>query len=225
VESLFQGETAFQLQWQFRRQKIERRKTAMSFFTPERWDSDGGALLDPMRRETEESAPGCWGALPAWYAIQLRPRFEKKAGSILQSKGIETYLPLVKQTHRWSDRRKVIESPLFPGYGFVRLQMTKKDRLQVLQTQGVIGFVGTAHSAVAVSEQQIETLQKLLGNETSFSIHPFLKTGQRIRIRGGALDGVEGILSENGNRRLVISIECIQRAVSITLENYEIEAA
>lgn len=93
---------------------------------------------------------------PCWYAIQTRCRFEKKAASQLQGKGIESFLPLVKQVHRWSDRRQVVEAPLFPGYGFVRLSDSPAGRLRVLQTIGVSGFVMANGIPIPVPEQQLE---------------------------------------------------------------------
>jgi len=160
-----------------------------------------------------------------WYAIQTRCRFEKKAATQLQNKGLETFLPLVKQVHRWSDRRQVVEQPLFPGYGFVRLPDSPAQRLRVLQTAGVNGFVMMNGSPVPVPEQQLEDVRLLLAHEIACRAFPFLKAGRRVRIRGGCLDGLEGILiSENKDHSLVISIESIQRSLAIRIEGYDIEA-
>lgn len=168
-----------------------------------------------------ESAP----EEPCWYAIQTRCRFEKKAATQLQNKGIETFLPLVKQVHRWSDRRQVVEQPLFPGYGFVRLSDSPACRLRVLQTVGVSGFVMMNGFPVPVPEQQLEDVRLLLAHEIACRAYPFLKAGQRVRIRGGCLDALEGILvSENKDHSLVISIESIQRSLAIRIEGYDVEA-
>ena len=160
-----------------------------------------------------------------WYAIQTRCRFEKKVATQLQNKGIATYLPLVKQIHRWSDRRQVVEQPLFPGYGFVRFHDSPVRRLRVLQTAGVNGFVMMNGFPVPVPEQQLEDVRLLLANEIACRAYPFLKAGQRVRIRGGCLDGLEGILiSENKDHSLVISIESIQRSLAVRIEGYDVEA-
>src|SRR5271167_4021459 len=97
----------------------------------------GGATSTArVRCVAEPSVPFMESALgePCWYAIQTRCRSERKVAAQLQNKGIETFLPLVKQVHHWSDRRQVIEQPLFPGYGFVRLPDSPAQRLRVLQT-------------------------------------------------------------------------------------------
>jgi len=160
-----------------------------------------------------------------WYAIQMRCRFEQKAATQLHNKGIETFLPLVKEIHRWSDRRQVVQVPLFPGYAFVRLADSAACRLRVLQTVGVNGFVMMNGVPVPVPEQQLEDVRLLLANEIACKAYPFLKVGQRVRIRGGCLEGLEGILiSENKDHSLVVSIEAIQRSLVIRIDGYDVEA-
>jgi transcription antitermination factor NusG len=159
-----------------------------------------------------------------WYAVQTRMRFEKKVFAQLEDKGIETFLPLIKQVHRWSDRRQVIEVALFPGYGFVRIPAAPDHRLRVLQTVGLTRFVTMNGTPIPVPEKQIEDVQLLLSGKLACRAYPFIKVGQRVRIRGGCLDGVEGILlSENKDYSLVISIGCIQRSLAVSINNFDVE--
>jgi transcription antitermination factor NusG len=160
-----------------------------------------------------------------WYAVRTRSRHEKMATQQLQTRGIETFLPVVTQTHRWSDRKKVVEVPLFSGYTFVRVAYASNEqRIQVLQTHGVAGFVGIQRTGDPIPDNQIEDIRTLLSNKVDIKAHSFLKIGQRVRVRGGALDGVEGILvSANGDRSLVISLKSIERSLSIRVEGYDVE--
>jgi transcription antitermination factor NusG len=73
-----------------------------------------------------------------WYAIQTRSRHEKMVACQLQNQSVVTFLPLVSQLRRWSDRQKLVEFPLFPGYAFVRVVCDPEERLRVLQTEGVV---------------------------------------------------------------------------------------
>jgi transcription antitermination factor NusG len=57
---------------------------------------------------------------PCWYAVQTYARSEKKAVKQLQDKAVETFLPTVKEIHRWSDRRKAVEVAMLPCYAFVK---------------------------------------------------------------------------------------------------------
>ncbi|HVO80420.1 MAG TPA: UpxY family transcription antiterminator [Terriglobales bacterium] len=158
-----------------------------------------------------------------WYAILTKYRFERKAVAHLASKGVETFLPLLEEIRLWSDRRKTLRIPLFPGYAFVRLDLASPARLDVLRTEGVLRFVAFGKDVTAVPAKQVEDLRKLLSHKVPCSLHAFLTVGQRVRIRGGCLDGLEGILEQNQERNLVISITSIQRSVAIKIEGYELE--
>jgi transcription antitermination factor NusG len=164
-------------------------------------------------------------AVAQWYAIQTRPRHEKKVTAELKEKRIDSYLPLLNQVHRWSDRRKVVQVPLFPGYVFVRAQLDPEVRVAVLRSWGALAFVGPQREPLPIQDSQIEDIRTLLLTKIALTPFPFLKIGQRVRVRGGALDGLEGILVTNGARRLVISVTSIQRSLSITIEGYDIEPA
>ena|SRR5256885_3951805 len=161
---------------------------------------------------------------PNWFAIHIRARHEKKVHSALCESGIETFLPLSRQIHRWSDRSKAVDVPLFPCYSFVRISFSHKQRLQVLRTSGVLGFVGVQFQATPVPEHEIEQIRKLLDRQIPCSPYPFLKVGQRVRIRGGSLDGMEGIwLGHKRKGTLIISVELIQRSLAISVEGFEVE--
>ena len=162
----------------------------------------------------------------SWYAIQTRARHEKIIAHRLREQGVTTYLPMVTETHRWSDRRKVVELPLFGCYVFVKLFPTPEQRLQVLRLDGVFSFVGVHGEGIPIPDEQIEAVRTLLSQQLPWSIHPFLKLGQRVRIRSGALSGVEGILlSRDGDNTLVVSVDAIQRSLAIRIEGYDVEAA
>lgn len=160
----------------------------------------------------------------SWYALQTRSRHEKLVVRQLAGQGFATFLPVSQQTRQWSDRRKVVEFPLFSGYVFLRMLYRPEEKLRVLQTEGVVSFVGTNGQGIAIPDKQIEDIQTLVASKVPFQSHPFLKVGQRVRIRSGSLSGTEGILVEHNNdRTLVISVELIQRSVSIRLQGYELE--
>jgi transcription antitermination factor NusG len=162
-------------------------------------------------------------AAEVWFALQTRYRFEKKVAAQLASKGMEVFLPLRKENREWSDRKKLVTVPLFPGYAFVRAARSVALRLLVLQTAGVMGFVSFAGTAAVVPQKQIEDLQLLLAGDVPFSLYPFLHSGQRVRIRGGCLNGVEGLLMQRDKGKLVISIESIQRSLAIEIQGYEVD--
>lgn len=159
-----------------------------------------------------------------WYAVRTRSRHEKLVARQLQNQGIQSFLPVVTKINQWSDRKKHVEEPLFAGYAFVRLDHSSDDRGRVLRTQGVVNFVGVQGSGVPIPDQEIEGITTLLASRVSYQERPYLHVGQRVRVCGGALDGLEGILTaENSDRSVVISIGLIQRSLSVRVAGYNVE--
>lgn len=160
-----------------------------------------------------------------WFAIHTYPRHEKRVSSHLSLKGVENHLPLLTQVHQWSDRRKAVDLPLFPCYVFVQIPPVAESRVQVLQVPGVISLVGSGGEGTPIPENQIDAIRTLLKNKVRTDPYPFLKIGQRVKVRGSYLDGVEGILiRRNGMRRLIISVEALERSVAICVEGLQVEA-
>jgi transcriptional antiterminator NusG len=160
-----------------------------------------------------------------WYALQTRSRHEKIVVQRLEERGVTTFLPVVTEVHRWSDRKKSVEVPLFHCYVFAKFAPNRTERLRVLRVDGVFGLVGAGGEGSPIPQEQIDAVRSLVGGQVPWSAHPFLSIGQRVRIRSGALNGVEGILvSRNGDRTLVISVDAIQRSLAVRVEGYQVEA-
>jgi transcription antitermination factor NusG len=159
-----------------------------------------------------------------WYALQTRARHEKIVAHRLRERGLTAFLPVVSEVRRWSDRKKSVELPIFGCYVFARLMPTNEDRLRALSIDGVFGLVGVRGAGTPIPDEQIEAVRILLEGDLRWCSHPFLRIGQRVRIRSGAFDGVEGILvSRSGECTLVVSIDAIQRSLAVRIEGYDVE--
>jgi transcription antitermination factor NusG len=159
-----------------------------------------------------------------WFAIQTRARHEKKVDEQLREKGITAFLPLTNEVHRWSDRQKLVHQPLFSGYLFVHISETPEARKHVLATTGVCWFVGNRGMGLAIPEKQIQDVQTILTSKLEYSPFPFMHAGQRVRIRGGCLDGIEGILvCKDSDRRVVVSVELVRRSLAVQIDGYDLE--
>jgi transcription antitermination factor NusG len=157
-----------------------------------------------------------------WYAAQTCANHERRVQEQLRLRTVDAYLPVYASVRRWKDRRVSLELPLFPGYVFVHLAL--RDRLQVLQTPSVVRIVGFGGSAAALPDQEIEALRQGLTNELRIEPHPYLKVGQRMRVRTGSLQGLEGILVRKKNvSRFVISLDLIMRSVAVEIDASELE--
>ena len=96
-----------------------------------------------------------------WYAVYTRPRAEKIVNSRLVELNIEVFLPLYKTLRKWSDRKKIIEKPLFSSYIFVNVN--SKEQIKVLRVDGVVKYISFENKAVAIPEAQINNLKLLIG--------------------------------------------------------------
>jgi transcription antitermination factor NusG len=162
----------------------------------------------------------------SWFAVQTWSRYEKKVAAELTGKAVDVFLPLQASVHRWSDRRRIVHLPLFPNYVFVRIPHQLDARISVLRTNGVTNFVGLRGAGTPIPDGEIESVQTLLKRGISCQNYPFLRIGDRVRIRGGSLDSVEGVLvGKNEDLSLVVSINIIQRSLAVRVAGYRVEAA
>jgi transcription termination/antitermination protein NusG len=159
----------------------------------------------------------------AWYALYTKSRHEKLLYRELSKKGIEAFLPLRKVTRHWSDRKQIVEEPVFQGYLFVRMPWVS--RIQVLQTAGAVRFVTfSAANPVSVPDKEIESLKRFIDHDIPIDPYPYLKKGQRVYIRTGPFKGAEGfIVYKNQHCRLVISLDLLMQSVSVEIDEACVE--
>ena len=154
---------------------------------------------------------------PQWFAVAVKPRFDKAVARTLESKGFETLLPLYKTQHRYAARSKVSDLPLFPGYVFCRFNVLT--RLPILTTPGVTQILGTGNNPLALSEEEIVSLRVAIRADIPLQPFPFLQAGQRVRIEQGALRGVVGLVVKIKDcMRLILSITLLQRSVLLEID-------
>jgi transcription antitermination factor NusG len=162
--------------------------------------------------------------LKAWYALQTRYQCEKRVDSALRDEGFDTFAPVRAEQRRWSDRTKLVHSPLFPGYTFVRMEADSKSLLKVMRLPGTVRFVTTGRDLIPVPDEEIEAVRGVLQSDAAYEEAPFPAIGERVRIRGGCLDGIEGIITGHPNRReIIISVGAIRRSLKVPLRSYSVE--
>ena len=111
------------------------------------------------------------------YAVWSRSRHEKMVACALTNVRVTTFLPLVTEMHRWSDRRKSVDVPLFPGYVFVQIPNSPEARLQVLKTSGVVQFVGNRQGAVPIDDKEISDVRTVSQQRINCGPYPYLASG------------------------------------------------
>jgi transcription antitermination factor NusG len=157
-----------------------------------------------------------------WFAVHVRTRHETAIASFLEAKGYEQFVPLYKFKKRWSDRIKVLEAPLFPGYLFCRFD--PQFRLPILKTPGVIQIIGYNRIPTPIDETEISAIQTVIESGMQTQPWPFLEVGEHVRIGSGSLRGLDGIVVKmKENHRLVVSVTLLRRSVAVEIDSSLVE--
>lgn len=176
----------------------------------------------PNQKRNDHSQPSRYGRDYAmndlqWYALLTKARHEKTVRDQLIKNGIQQFLPTIRRTSQWKDRKTQVEVPLFACYCFAWFQW--QDRLTVLNVPGVLQIVGGGHRPESIPEEEIAAVRAVASGPLPYYGHPYLKEGTRVGVIRGPLQGVTGILICNRRPyRLVISINLLQQAVSVEID-------
>jgi len=145
---------------------------------------------------------------------------------LLTSKLFEVFLPTYECRSKRTDRHKLIQVPLFPGYVFVRTELSDFDkRLAVVRTPGVVSIVGSVSGPEPIPDPQIDSIIKICQSKRLFEPLAQLEVGTPVLIVQGALAGVSGVVVEvrGKGRRIVCNVDLLGRAVAAELAPEDLE--
>ncbi|MGP8251994.1 MAG: UpxY family transcription antiterminator [Terracidiphilus sp.] len=158
-----------------------------------------------------------------WFAVYTKCRHEKRVAQHLAQREIAHYLPLYRAERSWKSCAQVaLDLPLFPGYVFVNI--SSSERVRALQVPGVVTLVaGLDGMPATISEEEIESLRTGLRYRCA-EPYPYLTAGQRVRIRSGALAGIEGtVVRIKNGLRVVLTLDLIMQSFSVEVKSEELE--
>jgi transcription antitermination factor NusG len=170
-----------------------------------------------------QDCPQSLQIVPSWFAVYTSCRHEKRVQQHMSQRGIEHFLPLYRSQRKWSDGSRVtLDLPLFPGYIFVSIR--RFERVRVLEVPGVLAIVGgTGREPAPLPEVEINALRTGL-HLRQVEPHPFLTVGERVRIRSGALAGMEGVVVRMKNAlRVILTMDLILQSIAVEVDARELE--
>lgn len=154
---------------------------------------------------------------PRWHAVYTYPRHEKAVTERLESKLVEAFLPTFVTENRWKDRRVRIQTPVFPGYVFTRINLN--ERSKVLTIPGLVRILSFNGIPAPIDDSEIEAIRLCLERGAALEPYPFVELGDRVRVKSGVLEGLEGLVSRCKNeRRLIIPISLINQSVAVEID-------
>jgi transcription antitermination factor NusG len=152
-----------------------------------------------------------------WYAVRVKSNRERVTAASLRGKEFEVFLPVYSSATMKNGKERLAAHPLFPGYLFSRFDPLK--RLPILTIPGVVGVVGLGKMPQPVESQEMDRLFAITESRLPVAPYPYPPVGDRIRLQGGPLRGLEGIiLCQKGQDKLVVSVSLLQRSVAVNVE-------
>jgi transcriptional antiterminator RfaH len=151
-----------------------------------------------------------------WRVLYVRPRYEKKVEKQLLEAEIEVFLPLQEVMRQWSDRKKKVILPLFPGYIFVHVD--ERERSRTYDVAGVMKYVHFSGVIAEVRPDVIDSLRILVHGapDSIETTNELLPLGTVVKIKHGPLAGLKGhIVQHRGGKKVAVVIEAIQQTVMI----------
>jgi len=151
-----------------------------------------------------------------WYAVYTKPRWEKKINSKLLEKGIESWCPVQKKESQWSDRKKIIEDPLFKSYVFVHIN--DDERVPVLSTNGVLQFVHHLKKPAVIRDEEIELIRSyLLEKNVNITVEDLkqFSADNKVIVRKGVFMDAEGTVIKGGNKKVYVRLESLDQLLIV----------
>jgi transcription antitermination factor NusG len=159
---------------------------------------------------------------PGWWAVYTRHQHEQAVADMLVTKGLEVFLPRYEALRHWSDRCKKLLMPLFPCYLFVRERAG--GQLLIMMTPGTHTIVRHGAHLAVISEDEMTSIQRAVGDPSRIEPYPYLRCGERVRVTRGSLQGVDGILIRKKNLyRLVLSVDMLAQSVAVEVDASDVE--
>jgi transcription antitermination factor NusG len=140
----------------------------------------------------------------------------------LSLREVESFLPTYETVRVWKNRQRMkIVLPLFPSYLFVHIN--SRERTKVLQSPGVLHIVGNGRKHIPLPDAEIEFLRSGLCRQRIEPYHE-LVVGEKVRIKGGVMQGVCGTLVRKGSGvRFVLTLELINQHAAVQVDAEDLE--
>jgi len=161
-----------------------------------------------------------------WHVLWTRSHCEQQVHDQLRDRGFELFLPRTRHWTAPTGEERLCGAPMFPGYLFLRHALDRDSFLEVRRTRGLLAILGEGwEKPGVVPEAEMEAVRRLVDSGVPTLPHPYLKVGQRVRVRRGPLAGIEGILARSRPQKglFVLSLDLLKRSVAVEIECTAVE--
>ena len=163
-----------------------------------------------------------------WHALWTHSNCEQLVHDQLEAKGFQVFLPKIQSWSRRRGERRLISTPMFKGYLFLKHSIDKVSYVEIVKARGLVRILGERWDCLsAVADEEIDAVRRITETGVPALVYPYLREGQRMRIKGGPLADIEGIFLAGDSRKgmLVLSVELLQRSVAVEIDCTLVAAA
>ena len=143
-----------------------------------------------------------------WYVVYTKPKWEKNVAERLNEIGVVSYCPLVAKERQWSDRKKVVNVPLFNSYIFVQIE--EQERNRVFEIPGAVRYLFWLGKPAMVKDSEIETIQNWLSAPATYEVSlDEWKKGDKIVLESGPFVSQSAIIQEVKQNHYIMILESL----------------
>ncbi len=160
----------------------------------------------------------------SWYVLHTKSRFENVVRDGLAKKSIEVFLPKVQIRSKRRDRKVMIRVPLFPGYLFVKTDLSPDDHIEIVKTVGAVRLIGSNEGPISVPVESVDSLRIMVQTDQPVTTGSRFKKGDRVVVVSGPFTGVTGtFVRYRGKGRIVVIIEALGQYAGVDVNEEDIE--
>jgi transcriptional antiterminator RfaH len=157
-----------------------------------------------------------------WFVAHTKPRREKKLHRHCSNEGFLATLPCYRSVRKYRGKTVTFEKPLFPGYVFLQLSSEQKDKVK---PNASIANLLVVHDQELFANQMNEILLAL-NSDLEIFLAPHIGAGSRVKIKSGALRGMEGwVEARYGTTTVLLRLDFIGQAAAVKLQADDLELA
>ncbi len=150
-----------------------------------------------------------------WYVVHARYHHERAVYARLLQRSFEAYLPMMRVLRTSNGVRREVQVPLFPRRVFVRCFLDHYTHLSLITIPGVIRLLEDADGRfLAVPEEEIRTIRRLLGARVHCERAPYQAAGDRVKVVQGPLRGITGVVREDPPEVCFVPIHALKESVA-----------
>jgi transcription antitermination factor NusG len=172
----------------------------------------------PVENENQLVAPSGIIVPPDWHVLYTMPRAEKKVVDLLERRGYEVYCPMRKEMRQWADRKKLVWTPFFPSYAFLRIKEFWNQRVEILELPHVLNFMYWEKQPALIKDEEMAGIRTFIQRYGGQHIETEkIKEGEEVKLGQGPFNGFVGTVKRISGNKVYLMVPSLHYQLVVTL--------